>query len=80
MENITGDISFKCKHDRFLWKFKIPSFYYQNVSDTFLITAFLSFACSRQMQGPDTCEIEKYQSMKVLDKFREIIKGLQIYG
>ena len=32
------------------------------------------------MQVPDTCEVEKYQSMKVLDKFGKIIKGLQIYG
>ena len=33
------------------------------------------------MQVPDTCEVEKYQSMKkVLDKFGKIIKGPQIYG
>ena len=50
MENIVGDISFRCSNNRCFFKFHIilkgQPFYYPNFSDPEFTTALLSFACS----------------------------------
>ena len=53
MKNIARDIFFRCKHDRFSFKFcsklKGPPFYYQNFLDPEIATSLLSFACSKHI-------------------------------
>ena len=48
LENIAGNISFRCKHDG-----NLSSFYYQSFLDLEFTTALLLFPCSKHINKSD---------------------------
>ena len=77
MKNKAGDISFRCKHNRFFFKFssksKRPPFYYQNFPDPEFPTALLSFARGKHINKCKYLIFENLNTISLWTRFLIII-------